>query len=351
VLTDIAGRLRVPQLPVSLPAHQYIGLVLLHPDLEPTLVAVPWRGSASGNERQAPFVAPRLHPVRFHGLPSNTTVNVFEEVAGLPPGTAAVVHTITTGPGGVVVGARVGRGRLWLRNQSPSDPRLKELVLGEYHGQASYHPQQSGGPQPLATLFQPMQPLLGTNLAITSSFRHERFIRAASPAGAGGDTLTVVDGLSGHAAQAAQVFATRPAVGRGPAQVRFLGFTSANGSLPLDLEIEDNGVFAIGVDGSTGWLDENAIAARAWTLDLSANGEVLLGAGLRPDPGSTTEVVTIRFERTSAPLPGVAWYAYRFACAVSGWKVGELPPGEYRAVIDGHAYSVVVPSNSTVVLQ
>ena len=70
----------------------------------------------------------------------------------------------------------------------------------------------------------------GTNLSLAASSRHQVYATAAAAVTSAGSQLTVLDALSGHPGQYAQVFATRPsATTRSPASVRLLAFTCAGG--------------------------------------------------------------------------------------------------------------------------
>lgn len=341
-VTRRGGEFQLRRLPVGLPRHQHLAAIVLHADLAPIVVGIPARNDPAADFFQANLVVPRLQNVRLVGLPSGLTLQVLEEVPGLPLGSAAVQRSILVDGGGRAELA-VGRGQLWLRNTSPSHPMLRRLLpvepeAGAVEGQAHLRP-AVGMPLAFDAVFQQLQPLSGTNVAVASNHRFQRFSMVPATVGGSGPLLTVLDPQYGRSIGGAQVFATRRTAVRGQVEVRFLGFSNGNGTLALELEPGDQGVAVLAPDGSVGFSDA---IANGDNLDLLLQGlgRVSVDPGLRPLASSGEHVATLRFERLDPVLPGQVHAAVRFASAATNWEVGEVPAGTYRVTVTSHEGSV-----------
>ena len=229
--TDAQGNFQITQLPSRLPPHQYLAVLLLHPGLEPRLVPIPARGTPAAQVPLEPMIARRLRTVRLHMLPANVTVQIFEEVTGLPGGTAAVQRPATTDGLGRVDTFQVGWGRLWFRTGTASNPFLRELVPDEVIGVPRYRPSYEPA-LPLGAWFRSMGNISGTNLQIVQTYRHQRFCQMRAEDTVSGRAMVVVDSL-GRAVPHAQVFAVAATGPRGSVDPRFLGLTSMTGVISL----------------------------------------------------------------------------------------------------------------------
>lgn len=343
VQTGVLGDFAVRRLPGVLPRHQRLALLLFHEDYESALVALPDHGTAQLGGGGLRVVLRPLRTVRLTALPANNSLTVFEDFESLPPGLAAVRRPVATDPQGEAV-LRVGRGRLWLRNTSPTQPMLRELTLVGESGLV-YRPQQ-GAPRPFDVAFQALQPLLGSELWVASSCRFQRF-RASATQSTTGTILSLSDAGTGRSASGAQVFALRPTPARSVGSPRFLGLAPASGTLCLDLESGETGVVVIGVDGS---LAATMVSQSGDAIDLQllACGRIQLDTGLRSGDGS---LVALYCERLDAPLRGMQSSFVRFTGPMQAWEVGDVPAGRYLVTVSGQSIQVEVPSGGQVRLR
>lgn len=340
VVSRRGGDFQLRRLPVGLPRHQHLAVIVQHAAFAPMVVAVPARNEASADFFQANLVLPRLRSVRLLGLPAGLMLQVLEELPGLPLGMAAVQRNIVVDGEGRAELA-VGQGQLWLRNSSPSHPMLRRLVpaepqvagpqVGGSENQPVLRP-AIGMPLALSAVFQPLQPLAGTALAIASSHRYQRFGMAPVGLAGAGPLLTVLDPHYGRSIGGAQVFALRRAAARGLPEARFLGFSSGSGTLALDLEPGEHGVAVVAPDGSVGFTESMASGDNVDLL-LQGLGRVSVDPDLRPSISSGEHVVTLRFDRLDQALPGLGQSVVRFASAATGWEVAGVPPGTYRVSV------------------
>ena len=350
VTSGFDGSFHLTRLPAVLPSHQHLALLLVHPELETVLVPVPLPGSQAMRAFQARFVLPRLRLVQVEGLPASSSIQLFEDVVGMPPGMAMTRRSAVSDAQGRLHNLRVGNGTLWMRNTSPSHPMVRRLAPSSPGSSVTVYQPVGGMPQPYESVFAAMQPLAGSEVFVASSYRYQRLSAQSAHGVQRGQRIDVIDAASQRTVAGAQVFAVGAMPVRGNAGVRFLGFTSASGVLVADLVDNEAGLLVIGPDGSTGIGsdvrvgDDVAIATRG-------GGRVLLGASLRPAPHAGRDVVSIRFEGADLGAAGQQVVAVRFACSALGWECGDLPPGSYRAIIDGQAHPVEVPVSGLVVLQ
>jgi hypothetical protein len=344
VSTDDEGAFQIQRLPSRLPPHQHLAVLLLDPHLEATFVPVPERGSELGPEWWTPpmtMVARQLHNVQLRGLPHNDTVEILEEVPGLPGESAVVRRSVATNGDGRVNQFPKGGGRLWWRMGSIATPLVWEMIRDS---SGRYRPSTTVPAQPRLDMFRPMVDIAGTNLQLVQSYRHQRL--GAGSTGSGpwaGQALLVVDSL-GHAVADAQVFSLGATGPRGSVDPQFHGFTSAAGFFPLAGVAEGGHILVIGADGAAGQVTLGAGLGALIPVSLVPTGRVRLGANLRPTGAEASRILTLRFEFLGSTTAGMHPIAVRFACAAGDWEVGGLPPGAYRTVISGTVYQFEVPS-------
>lgn len=344
------GSFRLTRLPAVLPSHQHLALLLIHPELESVLVPVPSPGSQAARAFLDRFVLPRLRVVQVEGLPASAPVQLFEDVVGMPPGMAMTRRSVVSDAQGRVHNLRVGNGTLWMRNASPFLPMVRRLAPANLGSSVTVYQPVGGSPQPYDSVFAAMHPLAGSEVFVASSYRYQRMTTQSAHGVQRGQRIDVLDAASQRTVAGAQVFAVGATPVRGNAGVRFLGFTSGNGVLMADLVGNEEGLMVIGPDGSVG-VGSEIRAGDDVTIATRGGGRVLLGAGLRPAPNSGRDVVTIRFEGADLGAAGQQVVAVRFACSALGWECADLPPGSYRAIVDGRAHPVDVPVSGIVVLQ
>jgi hypothetical protein len=340
------GEFRLPGLPVVMPHHQHLAVLLLHPELEPTIVRVAPRNSIAARFASDPFQAPRLRTIRLQGLPEGTTVQLLEDIKGMPPGSGLVRRTVTTDGEGKVGALQVGSGALWLRCDHPANPMVRAVTLVELQGTPAYEP--TGGLLPYHTQFRPVEALTGTDVCVDNSYRFELYSTRGADNPPRAQVVTAYEALSSRTLAGSQVFAVAPIGPRGTANTRFLGFTSGTGQLGIELLPGENGIVTIGPDGTVGSGAPLGAGAQV-AVSMQDCGRVLLDESLRPSAASNRQAVAILFERADPWLVGLQPILVRFASASEGWIVSGVPPGEYRATVDGVHRSVTV-TNGLVVL-
>lgn len=356
--TDTLGSYRIQRLPANLPRHQSLVLLMLHDELEPTVLPIPERSGVAAIEEIGTAVAKRLRWVRLVGMPPNEMVTVYEEIPGLPAGSAAVRRMTTTTIFGQVFSTPVGSGRMWVRRGTPTAPLVSELVYepGLYSSTPRYRMQAET--QPLGDVFRQMSPIAGTDVSVAQTFRHQ-FFEVARQA-ASGRALLVVDSL-GYPVANAEVFAVSPSAPRGALEGRFLAFSSQTGASSIATVTDDESVLVIAPDGSVGYMQNPTQLGFTVSATVRATGRVNLAPSLRPAADSLEHVVTLRFTRQDDDLlPGMPQTFVRFARAENAWEVGGLPPGTYDATASygmvtavgdpDETFTVVVPAGGFVVL-
>jgi len=348
--TGVDGHFHLERLPANLPAHQSLVLLIVHPELDLAIVPVPARGGVLANAPLPTIQLQRLRTIRLEDLPHNANVEVFEIPDGggtiLPTGSCLRRRVVHTDSSGRVLSFQVGYGTLWVRLGSGQPAVVRKLGFENMSGGVpNFEPQ--GAWRSMASLFRPQQPIVGTDVGIASSYRHQRFQAAPLVAAAENATLLVRDSLNRPVA-GAQVFAVDPAGTPEFADVRFLGFTNSIGSISLEPVRDDGDLFVIAADGSVAHRAEPQASVGHLDLNLNQVGRVLLHPSLRPTDGS--HPVVARFERLDESLPGLNPIAIRFASEATGWEFGNLVPGTYRVQHHGELHELVVPSGGFVEL-
>lgn len=342
------GRFLIEQLPARLPHHQRLVLMLSHANYDVAMVPVPVRGSPVASSAQMVCTVPSLRTVSLHGLPPMTNLTFLEEVAGLPVGSGAVRRTFTTNSIGGLPFIKVGKGRLWLRTGSTSNPLLREIIFQ----QVTYFTvgQPSVGADDYDIRFRPLQAMAGTSLKLVNSYRHQSFQVAPVVNIVESQFLHVTDTYNQNVTNA-QVFAVRQSSCYDQPDPRFIGFTGANGTLSLGAIKANEDAFVIGPDGALSWLTRPTASSSgvSMSVSLQPTGRVLLGEPLRPDPGNPERVVRVIFRRSQEMLLGMVPEAVRFATD-GNWEMSGLPAGSYLAEVDGVTYPIVVPSMGFAVL-
>tara|TARA_R110002096_G_scaffold296_10_gene1697 strand:+ start:24 stop:2684 length:2661 start_codon:yes stop_codon:yes gene_type:complete len=343
------GRFQISQLPSYLPRHQRLALLLTDELLETVVVPVPVRGSALTSFEETTHVMRPLRSVGMYGLPSNATVNILEEIPGLPGGAAVVSRAVQTNPAGYVSGVLVGRGRIWMHSGGPT-PRLKELLEPSV-GAAVLHP--VGEFVSYAEHLRPLQPLADTRVKLQSTIRHQQIQIEDVPNIVQSQTMRVTD-VANNNVPYAQVFAVSKTALAGSPSTRFLGFTGENGVISIGAVAATEDVFVIGPNGGLAWIARPTATgnvAQTVELQLQATGRVLLGETLRPAAANPNRFVKVTFRRDPGEvLDGMTPVAIRFATD-GYWQMDDLPPGQYRAEVLGQEFSVVVPSSGFVTLE
>jgi hypothetical protein len=362
--SDAQGNFRIARLPATLPAHQHLDILLLHPDLEPTVIPVPARDLPVVRMFSQRFRAHTTRTVRLHltvpavpgsmggSVPLPGSFQILEEVVGLPPGVAMCRHQVTADASGLVAAVNVGRGTLWLRSSSSSGsgPLGKEQLsqLVEFGGEnPPRYGIETGSPRSFGSVFQTAELLAGTDVALASGFRFQHYSTLGVNSAPIGQTIYVRDAQANRALSGAMVFAVQANGTREIGPSRFLGLTNGNGSLVLDL-VANESVVVISADGAIGFTGGGNVGTDV-LVSLRANGTVQLDNSVLPvDP--TVAVVTVRLQRVDVTIPGLQPELVRFASVADGWLAKDIPPGSYRATIDGRTYPVEVPSLGLVVL-
>jgi hypothetical protein len=345
LVSDARGEFRLVRVPASLPHHQHLAVLLLHDQARPMVVPVP-RGLVA-RLPLPPIVMQGRRTVRLAGLNANASFHLFEEVPGLPSGSAAVNHSVRTDSEGRVELLRVGSGRLWLRNTSPSHPMVRAMYLEQVQPVPTYRLREEP-PRSLHSVFRPLQTIANTDLYLATSYRHERLVTGVA-SNSRQQSIAVVDGSSGRPAAWAQVFELAAPGLAGIAEPRFVGLSTGAGALVFDPDQVGGHLVAIGADGSLGCLDLQQAAGPQPLLALQLPGRVVVGPGVRAAV-PVGAGLTIRFENGDLPAPGLWGTHDRFAAEITGWEV-QVPPGSYRATCGGRSYQVDVPPGGVAILE
>lgn len=344
------GRFEITQLPAYLPHHQRLALLLTHVLLEPIVVPVPVRESVLTSLEDTTYVMKKLRTVILRNLPKDKLVTIFEEIPGLPAGSAVVKREVYANTFGWVPSVKVGSGRMWMHSVSPTS-RVFEILEP---------PQSSVTPvlEPALTSFnyelrlRPMENLFGTDLMLASWFRHQRIQVNKVENIVQSQTLRVVD-ASNQNVSGAQVFAVSKSALAGNPITRFLGFTGANGVHSLGAVKATEDVIVIGPSGGL------SLAARPThsgnpgqpvNMQLKASGSAVLAENLRPAATDPDRFLTITFYRAANEvLEGMQPVAVRFVTD-GYWEMRDLPAGQYMADVRGQQYHVTVPSGGFVTI-
>lgn len=356
-ITNNQGGFRIRRLPFDLPPHQHLVLLLLHPELQTTVAPIPVRGEVSALARLDAVRMPERRTIDVRGLLPNTTYHLLEEVPGLPARRALWQRTERSDYNGRIFGLRVGGDVIW--SQEAGTGLVRELRFSGQSTVPLYEP--NGAALLRSTVFPQMEAIPGTDMLLSSSYRHAMLEPnlLVADGDEGGQPVQFIDSATGFTVPAVEVFTVTPL---GPpgfearlATTRFAGFAGidANGDScvtavrPLPA---GSSLFALAPDGSCGWVRNTEWDEGTAVVPLHAPGRVLVAARLRPSASSTAEVITLRFERAEPTLAGLLPVAVRFACAANGWEVGGVPPGDYRVLLGENAHSITVPSGGFVVL-
>jgi len=331
--SDANGGFRIDRLPAFLPSQQSLRLVLFHADLAATSVVVPERGGLLASVELPPIAMRMLRWVRMHALPSNATVDMLEEVPGLPAGAGLVRRRVVTDGDGVVPLTQVGWHPLWALYGGAATAVVRQMVFDSLAGTPRMRP-AAGTVTPFATVFQPMQMVPAASLELANSYRHEHF---GVPAGGGSLELAVRD-PSGQAVADAQVFLLGVETARGRRVPQFLGLTG-----------DDGAIRAAGGAGDVVVISPRRSVFVVRAAEVESNlaivppeaGHMILPPQLQP-VGQTLAV--LEMQPLDWHLPGPAPTLSRCVGEANGWEVGDLPPGRYVVRIGTIEHQVVVPS-------
>lgn len=346
-VTDSQGAYRLTRLPATLPRHQSLVVVLVHPDFEATVVRVPVRGSEAAQRFSGEMVIRSMRAARVQQLPPNATVQIWQDTPGLLEGSAAQVHTAQTNAEGVIDAVRLGRGRVWLRNSSPAHPMLRELLIENAPGELTYSP-SPGASRPFGAVFDPHQVLPGTALALAGTYRHQQLGRSGAGV-AGGLDMILVD-TSGSGVPTAQVFTLQASGARGRAGMRFVGFTSMAGGLRFEARSEDLAVVAIAADGAVAMTELAMLRERHGLLVMSGTGIVQLAPDLRPPPAPSGQIIVVILQPMQS-VPNLRPTLHRFATDLGNWKLADIPAGHYRVTVSGSTYEVEVVAGEITIVE
>ena len=342
--TGSSGAFRINRLPARLPAHQSLVLLLLHADLEARVVAIPTRASIYANMPLPPIEMRRLRLVRLHMLAANATVEILEEVAGLPAGAGMCKRVATTDSQGRVSALAAGWQPMWLRYGTGANASVRQLLLDQVVGLPQFKP-AIGPPKAQDSVFRQLQGVPDSTIEVVSSYRHQTFLTPS----ANGAAVVVVD-AEGRGVSSAQVFAIANTGPRAASDAQFLGFTSSAGVINVGAAGEVSALLVLAADGRMATVSNlELFAGGVVTIELPAMGRALLTESLRPTNGEL--FVELRLQRLDLPGGGLAPVAVRFAGESSGWEVGDLPPGEYRVIVNQSAFMVVVPPGGWVTIE
>lgn len=348
-VTDEQGRFQVRRMSATLPHYQHLAMILVHPELQPTIVPVPVRGGANALLPMAPVVMHGLRTVKLLNLPANSLVTIWEELPGVQAGRAVWQRQFPTDGNGRVVGASVGSGDLWFVPNPGSGQEIRRMSELASAGPLPVY--LASAPMPTMQWFRPLENLAGTNLYVASSYRHQRFDLPPVSNTAAAFTMVARDSLNRPVASA-QVFAVTSTGPRGTAEGRFLGLTSAQGVISLEPVRFDGDLVVIGPDGSSTFLSNPQQFIPRLDARLAPSGRAVLAPALRPSADSGESVVTLHFRRQLGGMQGVELTAERFVSAATGWECSGLAPGLYSVRVDDHEGPLVtVPEQGFVTIE
>jgi hypothetical protein len=348
--SGVGGMFHIRGLPGRLPPHQSLVLLLYHTGHQSLVMPVPLRSGATALEPLPPLVMPRAQMVELHWLPKSSTVELIEELVGLParergqPEVPAYRRfTVATNSDGRVVGVPVGSGRMWRRFADQGVTMLDELALD---APLRYRPREL--PVPMSQVVRALDPVTNSSLEMVPAPRFSR-LNASANEGTGSMPVLRVRGEDGHWLSGAQVFAIDASATQ-LTGVRFLGLTNQTGAFPLTAVREHGSILVLAADGSLGTLGNPRTGGLFLELVLESPGRVLVAPALRPAANSLQRMMRLVFRRQGERVNGFDPIAVRFACESNGWEVGGLPPGEYKVTVGTTTFDVVVPSGGFVEL-
>jgi hypothetical protein len=328
VLTAHDGSFTLRGLPVSLGAHLYLGLLVLHPYYQPGLLPIPLPGSAGFANQNRQITLQWIRDAHLVDMPPNQRIEIWEEAAGAPPGTVIRSYSVETDAAGRERGTlKLGNGNKYLRLVAGGRDMLRQLVPVQGFGLWSEPVWRPGGdPIEMSRVVRQLEPAT-PDFLLSKDFRHQRFTHSTGPW-----MFSVLDRASGQPITAVQVFAVGGGSRRGPVSARFLGFYNAGLPLPATFERDEFELVAVGADGSLAVtpFDSFAPPTHLW-LRAEGPGTVGIGPGspLLPADGST---LTLRFQSTVANAVTRPAFV-SFASPESRWEAGGLPAGSYRLEI------------------
>ena len=132
---------------------------------------------------------------------------------------------------------------------------------------------------------------------------------------------------------------------RGAADARFVGLTQDDGEFQAPVESGPLALVVVSADG--GFAHVPTVNPNLANPTLQAVGRVYLDTTLRT-AGGVDAFATVTFTRTDAPYETLQQPYVRFASAVNGWEIGDLPPGNYRLSIGSESRAVQVVPNGVV---
>lgn len=341
-----SGSFRLRRLPVELPWHQALVLVVFRHNRETVAVPVPARGGSAAPFCRTRVVMRALREARIVGLAPNSTVEIWQDVTGLPGGSAARTYTRETDERGEVVGLLVESGQLWVRSGPLDHGEVRRLDLGGGAAERVY----AVGPGPWlpeAAVFRTKDNVPGTELRLASSYRHQTCGHAAQENGL---LVTAVETSRWSGLDRAQVFALSPSGPRGSGQARFLGFTSPAGALAVGLTPGENAVLVIGPQGEVAIEDALLLPGSNYTVYVRETGTLRL-ENLPASPlGLVPLSQTVVLEQV-APAFGLKPRLTRFTCQALGWEVPDLPAGTYRVRVGELERTVQIQPGAVTVLR
>ena len=348
--SGVGGTFRIHGLPGRLPPHQSLVLLLHHVGHQSVVMPVPLRSGAAALEPLPPLVMPRAQLVELHWLPKSSTVELLEELVGMParergqPEVPAYRRfSVATDPDGRVIAVPVGSGRLWRRYTDQGVTLLDEMAVD---APLRYRPREL--PVPMANVVRALREVQNTSFEVVTPLRFSH-LDASANEGTGSMPVLRVRSNDGIWLSGAQVFAIDVTATQ-LTGVRFLGLTSPTGAFPLTAVRDHGSILVLSADGSVGTLANPRTAGLFPELVLESPGRVLVAPALRPSANSLHHMMRLVFRRQGERMNGFDPIAVRFACESNGWEVGGLPPGEYKVTIGTATYDVVVPSGGFVEL-
>jgi len=309
VLTDGEGRFVLRGLPVDLPVHQRLSLLVEHQDYPRQAFVEPGRRLRGQSRSGLDLVLAPGRELRLAGLPLGERSTVFEAISGLPRRALAVGHDLRADSEGVVVIRQAGSGPFWYLDLAHD--QLVEL-LAPSSGREPFRMPIADGPA-LGHRYA----WLGGEVELGSADAHARVV--------------IEDGLQPVAVPGARLFLSIEA-----SPPRYLGRYDGTNALQFAVPRDRSyALYGVGPQGvgtlSSGMMpdpDMEAVAA----LRLYGSGSVVLtlaGADAAPQLGSQAALL-LRFLRLDGILAGDCYW--RLLSVQEDRRSGQLPAGRYRII-------------------